>query len=342
MTQTTQLGRLVKPGQLYEVDADGTWRFFFDSSMIRSFRECPQLFKYKYVDNIRGRGNHFKTAVGSWWSSTMELYYNAFRAKDLTRTSAVEFALHEWNEHKMQQTFAVNWPDSYNKFGGQLGAAEMASEYWDWAHTLDERSWDVVSVEEGSGRLREIFIGKMENIHGVKVEVYYIIKPDLYVIENNVLMPVDHKTKDYLKSGMQHEFKPHFQTMGYIIAAQELSNDLKLGLQPDRCLINVAARNKPGPAAKVQERFRRFPISYSVSQLAEWREKVLATAIELRQCFESGIWSWTESTCHKFGGCTYRALDSVPADARLTVIKAAYDIGESWVPYKTIKDEDDA
>jgi hypothetical protein len=329
----TTTSKLVKPGTLYEVGPDGRWNFFFDSSMIRNFTDCEAYFELKHVRNIGTRGRAWKRDVGSWWSATLELYYNAMRAGDLTLSKAIEFALHAWEELNMDE-FAVSHPSSYADFGGRKGAAVMIGEYFQWAAPLDSTYWKVVSVEEGAGRLREVNVGENR-----QVTVYYIVKPDLFVLEQDVLVPVDHKTKDYIKPRLIHDYKPHQQTQGYIVAAQELANALGIKTTVDRCLLNVAARNQPGPRAKQQERFARYPVYYSQYELAEWRKRTVATATRLRYCIENDEWLWNDSACHKYSGCVYRPIHSAAPNSRELVIKASYVQLEPWTPYKTDDEE---
>lgn len=334
MTEQTQ-PKLVKPGQLYELMPDGRWAFFFDSSTVRSFLSCEMLFYERHVRNIRPRGRKIKTDLGQWWSHTMELYYNALRAGDLTQQKVIEFALHAWSECKMEE-LKVSFPKSYTKFGGQHGAILMATQYFENYVDVDFRSWKVVSVEEGSGRLREILVGEND-----KVVVYYIVKPDLFIIEDGkYLSPVDHKTKDTITSELVHTFKPHQQMMGYLVAGQQLATQLGLDVVVDRCMINVAARNEPGPRAKRQDRFLRIPISYSHKQLFDWRMRTIEVATRLRYCFENNVWLWNDDACHKYGGCEFRPLHSTDSEAWPVKIKADYDVVNPWIPYQTEQEEE--
>lgn len=333
-TPTTE-EKLVKRGQLYEVGEDGVWNFFFDASTLKAFIECEDYFFLTFVKSYRGKGRKIKTDLGSWWSKTMELYYNAFRAGDLTNEKVVDFALHAWNECKMDE-LAVNFPKSFADFGGRKGAVLMACQYFDNYIDVDNRTWKVISVEEGAGRMRELRIGEDD-----KVRVYFIVKPDLFVLENDrYFQPVDHKTKDYIHSDLIHSFKPHLQLMGYIIAGQQLATQLGLDVTVDRCTINVAARNEPGPRSKNQQRFQRIHVSYSQSQLHEWRLRIMQAARRMRYCFETNFWQWNTESCHKFGGCVFRHVHSQPPEVRERLLTENFVKIAPWNPYKTEQEEE--
>src|SRR5260370_1206636 len=90
--------------------------------------------------------------------------------------------------------------------------ASMLTTFLDY----DENHWKVLSVEEGAGRKKELLVGETSS-----VRVYYITLPDLFVlVDKTNLVPVDHKTKDYIDPRLQHQFNPHLQTCGYIWAAR--------------------------------------------------------------------------------------------------------------------------
>lgn len=325
----------VTPGQLYEIQPDGRWAFFFDSSTLRDFTNCEMLFYEKHVRNIRPRGQRKpKTDLGSWWSRTMELYYNALRVDDLTLQNVIEFALHSWDEMKMEE-IKVAYPKSYADFGGMQGAVLMATQYYENYVNVDARDWKIVSVEEGAGRLREVMVGEDE-----QVLVYYIVKPDLFVIENGkFLCAVDHKTKDIIKSDLIHTFKPHQQLMGYLVAGQQLATQLRMDVTVDRSIINVAARDEPGPRSKNQNRFMRIPVTYTQDQLQQWRVRTVESARRMRYCFERNFFQWNTDACHKYGGCEFRPLHSQDRNAWPISINANYDKVAPWVPYKTQQEE---
>lgn len=325
---------LVKPGQLYEVCPDGIWNVFLDASMLKVFLDCEQKFFYKYIMNLRLKGGvNWKSELGSWWSSTMQLYYNSFRQGDLDKELVAEFALQAWNDRKMGQ-FQVSVPKSYADFGGEAAAVLMALRYYDETHVYDETHWKVLSVEEGAGRRKELLVGSND-----KVRVYYITLPDLMVlIDDSKLVPVDHKTKDYIDSRLQHQFNPHLQTCGYIWTARYFALQQALNVTTNECLINVAARNEPGPKAKNDQRFKRIPVHYAPEQLDSWALRVVKAAERLRYCIESGFFQWNDDSCHKYSGCEYRPLDSAPEDAREQVLKASYSPKEPWVQYQPDED----
>jgi len=327
--------KLVKPGELYKILPNGQWEFFVDSSALREFLDCEAKFELRYIQCIRSRGREFKTEIGSWWSATLELYYNAFRSGSLTRSDVVDFASHTWDDKNMDE-LQVDVPKSFADFGGKMGAVAMALEYHEWATPLDTARWKVISVEEGSGRLRELLVGETPH-----VKAYYIVKPDLFVVEDGVLTPIDHKTKDFINPRLIHDYKPHLQTLGYVFAGQELARSLGLDVQCDRTTINVAARKVPKTKETNKPRFMRFPVQYSVDQITSWRTRVVRACERIRYCIENNIFAWNDNSCHKYSGCQYRPIHSQPEGSWPVIIQSSFVKGEPWVPYLTDGEEED-
>jgi hypothetical protein len=323
----------VKPGQLYEILPDGRWAVFFDASMIKDFRFCEQYFMYQHVNHINSRGDRWDASVGSWWSRTMELFYNALGAKDLTKGLAVELATAAWDELSMDRFKETK--DSV-AFGGASGAIVMISEYFDYAFSVDS-NWTIIGAERGFGRRKEVIVGEND-----KVVVYYIGKPDLLIIEQGRYIPIDHKTRDRITPTIHAEYKPHPQTAGYIVAANVLLKQLGIDKTVDRCMINVAARKAPtdNPRnGKKAPRFTRVLPHYSPQELEEWKRQTVASATRLRYCIENNEWIWNSpSGCHLYSGCSYRPIDSVPEGSRDIVIQSQYNIGQPWVPYEIGED----
>lgn len=318
---------------------DGRWEMIFDNSKISCFADCEQLFYYKYVMNIRPKvQNAFAMNIGSWWSKTMQYYYTALKNKDLTKSLAIELGINAWRELDMERLKTVK-TKMYEKFGGPQGAALMVSQYFDATFQQDQH-WNIVSIEQGYGLNREIKIAESD-----KVVIYYVILPDLTIVDQNHFYPVDHKTKDYIKSNIVHQYKPHTQTAGYVYSTQQISRQLGLSSTViDRCVISASARNLPSDKPRdgiKKPRFRRVLATYSPAELEEWRTKTLHRAERLRHCIETNEWGWNDRACHLYAGCSFRPIDSVPAGARPFIIQASYEKQAAWIPYEVDEEEEE-
>lgn len=345
----------IEPYQLYHTLPDGRWEFLFDSHTVADFSKCEQYFDYRHLQHLRSRGRGGAAMnIGSWWSRTMEYLYSHLKNYQDRGTTAVDptyevptmadalkYAAIAWSELNMNE-LENSSPKAWKTFKGRDGAIVMTSRYYETTFQHDVLNWRVIAVEYGFGLRHEVPIGENDT-----VKVYYMGKPDLVVLSkgDDQLMPVDHKTTDYIKGDTQKKYKPHPQTVGYIYAVNTLAKTLGIERKNcDRCCINVGARNEPtdkprdgGPA---KPRFTRVYPCYNPQEIEEWRQALVAKASQMRTAIEGEFFFRNESACHLYAGCEFRGICAVPRDSRGIIIKANYDEAEPWVPY-SISDEDE-
>jgi hypothetical protein len=212
--------REIKPS-FYEILPDGRFQFMIDASMVKDFSLCEAYFHLRHVKNLRLRGHDvvrpFSMAIGSWWSSVMEDFYNSLRdGKELTQQGVQDIALKQWVLRGIDDCAAAD-PDAYKSFGDVAGAVLMLTEYFNNQYLIDKENWKVVGVEEGFGLKKEVLIGETRTIR-----VYWIGKPDLVVVENGRLTPVDSKTVSRIDGKTITLYKPSSQMAGYVFASKRL------------------------------------------------------------------------------------------------------------------------
>ncbi len=347
----------MNPGQFYEVLPDGRFRFRVDHHLISDYNLCDKYFEYRHIpsssDGLVWSGKHdnIKTKLGSWWSRTMELFYRemAFDTRPPVE-HIMRFAADAWQELDMDAIRAQD-PETFDKFGGLDGAIAMSVEYYDAFAAAHFRDWQVIGSELGFGWKDEVFLGEDD-----KVVVYYGGKPDLVVLDraSNMILPLDHKTKDAVPGNANVMFKPHPQTCGYIFALRELLKTQKLEaierstpalavpsilgvVEPTKCIIMVAARFRPTDKPRNGVRKPRFlpvyPI-YTSDEIEEWRLDVMDKCRRLRDSIERQRWPRRESACHLYyHGCQFRRVCSTPSGARNIVLTSDFVRKEPWVPY---------
>lgn len=349
----------MKPGEFYELLPDGRYRFRIDHHTINDFNTCDKYFEFRHITAADGKvwsGKHDnpKTRLGSWWSRVMELFY---REMSFGTRPPVEhimrFASDTWMELDME-TIKDYDIKVYEKFGGMDGGVTMAIEYYDAFAAPHFRGWRVIGSELGFGWKDEVFLGEDD-----KVVVYYGGKPDLVVLDyaTNMVMPLDHKTKDSVPGNANVMFKPHPQTAGYIFALRELMKNLPIPelagvksaseiagrtralgfVEPTKCIIMIAARFRPTDKPRNGIRKPRFlpvyPV-YTSDEIEEWRLDVMEKCRTLRASIERQRWPRRESACHLYSnGCQFRRVCSTPAGSRNIVLASDFVRKEPWQPY---------
>ena len=327
----------------YEVDEKGNWEFFIDNTLLRYYNECPASFYERFMRNgtgIVGKGKRsWAISLGSWWSSTMEMFYTAIQQNKLTQAIAVEAAVHCWGEHKMDELSVL---PNYEKFGGSFGAVTMISRYYEAFGELHSKNWEVIAAEKTFGDKRSIFVGGFGSFKEPCLvhKVYWTGKPDLFIRDRveDRLMPIDHKTRERIDSDIHSRFKPHQQIAGYIYSSQKIMSSLGWDKTIDRCIVNVAARTEPSEKprdGKPKPRFVQVYPQFSQEEIEEWRLQILYKVERLQISIESEFFTWNEAACHNYSGCQYRRLHSVKPSSRDIVIQSDFVPAERWTPYET-------
>lgn len=332
--------------------------FYIDNHLITTHNFCERQFYLKHMLRLRMKGpGGMAMSIGGWWSAVLEDFYNQCKlAQYVSETdsrilqkhvvypsqqSFIESAAKRWREAKMDE-LAVARPKAYKEFGGAAGAALMAMQYYTGQGKLDCANWKIVGAEKGFGQRGEVLLHEDEN-----TLIYYMGKPDLVVLADNgnTLLPVEHKTIHRIPSNIQIKYKPHPQIMGYVYSLNVIAASLGYDKPVDRCIVNVAARAMPSDKPKdgiPKPRFTRVFPHYSLEELEEWKTNVVNKVKRLRHSLLNDEWLWKEgpSTCHLYGGCEYRGIDSRPPSMRELIIKSDFVEIAPWSPY-VVEDEEE-
>lgn len=345
MTITAPTSTVKKPFSFYEILPDGRIVFFVDASLLKSFSHCERYFYLKHVKNLRQKGYGvtmpFPMAIGSWWSDVMEMFYNFLRDKrDVTSQDIQDFALTAWSMCNLDAC-ALADPDKFESFGTLAGAVLMLQEYYNSQYLVDKMNWKVVAVEEGFGLKKEVLLGETS-----RVVVYWVGKPDLVVVENNRLTPVDHKTVSRIDGLTISRYKPSTQMPGYVHSCEVIAKQLGYDVRVDRCVVNICSRTRPSDnprSGKKRPRFIRAYPNFSREEIDEWKRDVIAKCERIATCLKTSTWTWSETTCHNMymRQCDYIKLDSSTPSARPVILMADFLEGKPWKPYEPSQKEVD-
>ena len=335
-----------KPFSFYKILPNGKYEFFVDASLLKSFSHCERYFYLKHVKNLRQKGYGvtmpFPMAIGSWWSDVMEAFYNYLRDKrDVTQQDIQDFALTAWARLNLDAC-ALAEPDKFEAFGDVAGAVLMLQEYHNSQYLVDKHNWKVVAVEEGFGLNKEVCLGETS-----RVVVYWVGKPDLVVVENDRLTPVDHKTVSRIDGSTISRYKPSTQMSGYVHSCEVIAKQLGYNVRVDRCVVNICSRTRPSDnprSGKKRPRFIRAYPNFSREEIEEWKRGVVNKCERIAHCLRTNEWIWSETGCHNFymRPCDFLKLDSSTPSARDIILMADFLEGQPWKPYEpTSKEVDD-
>jgi PD-(D/E)XK nuclease superfamily len=341
MSTTTQQ----KAFSFYEIQKDGRILFFVDASLLKSFSHCERYFYLKHVKNLRPKGyavtKPFPMAIGSFWSDVMEDFYNALRDNhELTNEEIKNYAINAWAKNNLDLC-ALAEPDKFEQFGDIAGAVLMLQDYYNSQYLIDKHNWKVIAVEEGFGLQKEVLLGETP-----RVVVYWIGKPDLVVVENERLTPVDHKTVSRIDGFTTGRYKPSTQMPGYVHSCEVIAKSLGYAVRVDRCVVNLCSRARPAEkprSGNKRPRFIRAYPNFNREEIEEWRRNVVAKCERIAHCLRTNEWAWSETSCDNFymRPCDFKKLDSTTPSARDIILMADFMESQPWVPYQIAKAKED-
>jgi hypothetical protein len=342
----------MRPEQFYEVLPDGRYRFRVDHHTINDFNTCDRYFNFRHMGDSNGqvwggRSLNIKIALGSWWSSVMEMFYHNMTFGTLpTEHHMYKYASDAWAELDMERykTLDKKSLDVYEKFGGPDGGRLMALEYYKAFALAHFTQWQIIGAELGFGWKDELPLGEDD-----KVVVYYGGKPDLVLLDKsqNMILPLDFKTKDSVPGNVSVMFKPHPQTAGYIFAVTQMLKHVQSAASttvkpPTKCVIMMCARFRPTEKPRdgvIKPRFVPVYPNYTADEIEEWRQSVMEKCRRLRDSIERQVWTPRESACHLFyNGCQFRRVCSVPQNVREATLRSDFVKVDPWHPYDPEED----
>lgn len=330
----------------YELLPDGRVKFLVDASLLKDFSLCEAYFELKHIRNkteksFQAGAKPFPMAIGGWWSDVMEEFYMTMKDKEhlgeITKDGIQEIALKAWAKNDLDRVDAKRMA----KFGDLAGAVLMLLEYYNSTYLTDCYNWKIIAAEAGFGLRKEVKLGETS-----RVVVYWIGKPDLVIVENRRLTPVDHKTVERIDGRTIYRYKPSVQMAGYVYSTEVIAKSLGYDCIVDRCIVNICGRARPSDNprnGKKRPRFVRATPNFTRDELEEWRRGVVTKCERIATCIKTNTWNWNDTTCHDMyhRPCDFLHYHSTTPGSREIILNADFTERKPWVPYEVEEEEDE-
>lgn len=331
------------------------YELYADHHMLSALRKCEGYFVENILNrSVRGRGWPFD--FGIWVHSCIEyMYMNPFQrvtkwqtefkatqvSKDCTgrycsAPELVDFGASLWNKMEFQKYHVTH--KQYVAFGGFSGAAKMLLHYWQmYGETREPLT--IVGTECAFGSSKEVWIGKLHIDECIEVNCYYSGRIDIIVDDGVSLGVMDTKSTNKFDGNELTNFTPHDGMQGYVVALRHILQtqfgDLYNGRPCNRMWINHV---QVSDSKNYKDRFKRTPLTYSLEQIEEWKDRQLRTfkkLFELTVLGEHPDWN-TELCSHWYfkSPCPYQELHRQTPSSREIIRKSQYIQLETWSPYK--------
>jgi len=269
-----------------------------DYTMLSTFLRCKRRYYYRMVRNLVGKKPPTAAEFGRCIHMALDDWYKSKDDKKAIEIFANAFK-EDPEDDKRTIAIGTKMLEIYFSQYANQNITVLASEL----------SFDLPTPAHESIR----YIGRIDKIIEWDGAVYVM----------------DHKTTSRLGFTFFYKIKPNMQFVGYVWAAQQLGQDRCSGVVLDALLVakgllTSSARAKLTPVA-------RDIATYSVDDIAEWKEDVASLLDDIAGCYQKDKWCRNTEGCTDFVECPYRRICKEDRAIREAIIKQDYK-EECWDP----------
>jgi hypothetical protein len=293
-----------------------------DSSMIHTFRACPQQFFLSYMRRIApaGRNPHFN--AGGAFAKGLEVARKTFY--DLRRKGADRGFCERESSRK---GLIALW----KAYGDHEVTDRHRHKSWDrtsaaFVSYLDRwPMWtDHVQVAEWQGKLLAEFSFAIDLPikHPESGDpILYAGRMDWIGKYNDVLFAVDEKTTKYFQETWASKWSLRAQLTGYVWACRQYG-------------IPVSGTIVRGTAMKLTEiEHAEVVLPLPAWRIDRWYEQTIRDIERMIRAWESGIWDWNlGDSCVAYGGCPFTELCKVQNYEPWLAPEAGMFVPNNWNP----------
>jgi len=285
-----------------------------DASKIDLFETCPARYNFRHNHN-KGLSIAHKAKsldLGSLAHEGLGVYFTLL-SEGKHYDDRMQACLMKIREISSNPDESNSEPEEVNLL---LRAVEESCDYW---RSEDENCLEILAVEQPfayelyeDDSVRIIISGKIDllvNFHGIGRNSSYD------------KLPIDHKT--YSRDNMLLRKSNQFINYSAAVGSNYLVVN-RIGLQK---------------TLKTEEKFKRLPLSYDPTYIADWKRNLTTMLLnEYLTCVASEAWPEKPTSCNKFNRlCEYYSIcDSSGQDSKDNKLENEYVLQTPWDVTKSL------
>lgn len=270
-----------------------------DSTKLNALQLCARKYDLVFNNALSPLSKPEHLERGDLMHKTLQYYYvlRKYRTRwaqnNRTHADIVKICL------KIGEHYAIKLQLDPEEVGAVL------FQFTEYCEHYEHDGWDrIISVEQ---------IGSFVLYEDNEIVIIYDMKMDLVLqLDNNLIIPVDHKTVKQRKPPEQLSN----QFIGYCY-----------GLGVNNVMINRIGFQK---TLKREERFQRFTLSYPNAVLEEWRNNTIWWIKQLLNHIDTDFYPANFTSCDKWGGCVFQTACGKEPIARDVELLRSFDVAEHW------------
>lgn len=291
-------------------------QFAWDSVSLNSFKTCPRKYLYEIINGYELKVRPATLSFGISFHTCLETWHKLL-ASGMSKDTAL-----------LRVT----------RLAGLLGESIPPGDTARTKETLMRTVvWYIFQFWDDQARTTQLTTGKpavefsftfpLGQVNGV--EIYLSGHIDRVVEYDSQVFISDYKTT---KSALDHryfdQYKPNGQLKQYMLAGVVLATDGTAIPEPPAGVLVEAAQ-----LGVTFSRFQRFPVMYSAADLEEYAKNTLDWVTQAHYFASVSNWPMNESSCDKYGGCTFREICRQSPGYRDLYLNASFH-RRTWDPLR--------
>ena len=282
----------------------------WDSTSLGALKRCPRYYEYNIIEGYVHRSESVHLRFGSEYNNAL-VTYNKERAKGLEHEEAlllaVRYALtHTWDE-KLGRPWVSDEPTKTRE-------TLVRSVIW-YLDKFADDPFQTIVFATGEAAVELPFRIDIDEASGLTGESYLLCGYlDRFVDFQGDAWITDWKSSKYaLDDRYFARYTPDNQVSQYDFAGAIMGPRPIKGVVIDAVQLGVTF-----------SRFQRAQITRTPAMREEWLRDSLYVIRQNEQYVADNYWPMNDTSCEKYGGCTYRAICSASPELRKVHLDAMF------------------
>jgi hypothetical protein len=258
-----------------------------DSTMLATFRSCPQKFFRQYVQHWKPKAESVHLVAGGAFAKGIEVARKAFFEEGASHLTAQSAGLKALIEH--YGDFECP-PDSAKSLHRTAGALEFYFEQYPFG----QDGMDPVTFPDGRRGIEFSFAEPLPFHHPVTGDpILYTGRSDMVANFAGGIYVVDEKTTSSLGASWPRQWEMRAQFTGYLWALRQT------GVEPAGAIVRGVSILKTKYDTMQAITYRS---SYEIER---WQEQTCRDLARMQRMWEEGWWDYAlDHACAEYGGCS--------------------------------------
>lgn len=259
-----------------------------DSTMLGSFRSCPQKMYRQYMEHWKPKGDSVHLIAGGAFADGIEAarraYYEDGRSPEEAVGVGLAALIHKYGDFECP-------PDSAKSLERTAGALE----FYFANYPLGQDGADPIVFADGRRGIEFSFAQPLPISHPVTGDpILYTGRSDMIANMYGGIYVVDEKTTSSLGASWSKQWEMRSQFTGYCWASQQV------GIEPSGVIVRGVS------ILKTKYDTQQVISGRTPYEIDRWVEQTCRDIERMIRSWKEGYWDWNlDHACSEYGGCAF-------------------------------------